>query len=242
MRSGVTCSSAMRRARIRTSARRMGDFNPIISMTSLRGRSGCRVASSTACNDGAPRSGATERPAGPTGSSVSRSSSAARGTRAGDRRQLELVEVRDGRAIVSATATQAGKAIIRNATVELEQGEESASSRRRGRHRKIDSMVVPTSTCRSTVRTGADRTPGGDPAQGRRELRSDGSPWRQRRSRPIRHRGRRRRSATSWRCSRSTAARHRTLGRADADRAGHRYVVDRLLMARRASSWMRRSL
>lgn len=34
----------------------------------------------------------------------------------------KLVEVRDGRAIVSATATQAGKAIIRNATVELEQG------------------------------------------------------------------------------------------------------------------------
>ena len=34
----------------------------------------------------------------------------------------KLVEVRDGRAIVSATATQAGKAIIRNAMVELEQG------------------------------------------------------------------------------------------------------------------------
>ncbi len=35
----------------------------------------------------------------------------------------KLVEVRDdGRAIVSATASQAGKAIIRNAAVELEQG------------------------------------------------------------------------------------------------------------------------
>lgn len=34
----------------------------------------------------------------------------------------KLVEVRDGRAIVSATASQAGKAIIRNAAVELELG------------------------------------------------------------------------------------------------------------------------
>jgi len=34
----------------------------------------------------------------------------------------KLVEVRGGRAIVSASATQAGKAIIRNATVEIESG------------------------------------------------------------------------------------------------------------------------